>query len=191
MFLIFGYVSALLSIFMILPYVRDILRGGTRPERASWLIWTVLGLVAFFSQLAKGATDSLWLTAGQTLAVFIVFLLSIKYGTGGLSKRDVRALIAAALGLVLWYVTSNAIYALIIVILIDAIGSALTLVKSYHEPESETMSTWVISGASGVFGALAVGSFNPVLLAYPLYIVVANYAITLLLLLGKKKLLSR
>lgn len=188
MLIIFGYISALLSITAIVPYVRDIFLLKTKPERASWFIWTVLGFIAFFSQMAKGATDSLWLTAGQTLAVLTILLLSVKYGADGLTSRDIKALIAASIGLIIWYVTKEAVWALLIVIAIDSVGTLLTAIKSYENPESETLSTWIISGTSGIFGALAVGALNPVLLAYPLYIVIANYTIVLTLLLGKRKL---
>jgi hypothetical protein len=183
---IFGYISAALSIICIIPYIRDILRLETKPERASWFIWTVLGTIAFFSQMAKGATDSLWLTVGQTVAVLIVFLLSLKYGTGGLTKRDIRALIGAGVGLVLWYITQEAAIALCIVIFIDSMGTILTVLKSYEDPASETLSTWVISGTSGIFGMLAVGSFNPILLLYPLYLVLANYSVVAALFLGSR-----
>lgn len=184
---VFGYISAALSVLMVAPYIRDILKKKTKPERASWLIWTVLGLIAFFSQLAKGATDSLWLTAGQTLAVLLVFLLSIKYGSGGLDSRNIKALAAAVVCLIIWYLTQEAFFALCIVIVIDSIGTFLTLIKSYREPESETISTWFMSGSSGIFGMLAVGTLNPVLLLYPLYIVVANYAVVAAILIGKKR----
>ncbi len=185
---IFGYVAAGLSMLMVVPYIYDIFRKNTQPERASWFIWTTLGFIAFFTQLAKGATDSLWLTIGQTLAVLIVFLLSIKYGVGGFTKRDIRALIAAGIGLVIWYLTNEASYALLIVIAIDAIGTYLTVSKSYADPESETMSTWILSGTSGIFGMLAVGVFSPILLAYPLYIVVANYSVAIAMILGRRKI---
>jgi hypothetical protein len=138
--------------------------------------------------MAKGATDSLWLTAGQTLAVLTILLLSIKYGVGGLTSRDIKALIAASIGLIIWYITKEAAWALLIVIAIDSVGTLLTAIKSYENPESETLSTWIISGTSGIFGALAVGALYPILLAYPLYIVIANYTIVLTLLLGKRKL---
>jgi hypothetical protein len=185
---VFGYISAVLSLLMVVPYIRDIFVAGTKPERASWFIWTVLGFIAFFSQSAKGATDSLWLTGGQTLAVLIVFLLSIKYGVGGLTKRDTRALIAAGIGLVLWYITKEAAWALLIVIAVDSAGTILTVLKSYEDPESETLITWIISGTSGIFGALAVGALHPILLAYPAYIIIANYTIVAAMLLGRRKL---
>jgi len=173
---------------MIVPYVRDILQKKTKPERASWFIWAVLGFIAFFSQFAKGATDSLWLTGGQTFAVFVVVILSIKYGVGGFTKRDVAALTTAFIGLVIWYLTSEAAFALFIVIGIDSIGSILTFIKSYHEPASETLSTWLMSGISGVFGALAVGSLSFTLLAYPLYIGIANFLIVTAILFGRRNL---
>lgn len=188
---IFGYISAVLSIVMIIPYIRDIFRLETKPERGSWFIWTVLGLIAFISQLSKGATDSLWLTAGQTVSVLVIFLLSIKYGYGGLGKRDIQGLLGAGVGLLLWYLTREAAFALIFVILIDSIGTYLTAIKSYSDPESETLSTWVISGTSGIFGMLAVGSFNFILLAYPFYIMLANYAIVGAIFLGKKRISNK
>lgn len=190
---IFGYIAAALSIFMVVPYIRDIFLLKTKPERASWFIWTVLGFIAFFSQRAEGATTSLRLTAGQTIAVLIVFVLSITYGVGGFTRRDIVAIIAAGFGLILWYLTSEAAYALFIVIIIDSIGSFLTMLKSYEDPESETLITWAISGTSGIFWALAVGKIDLVLLAYPAYIVIANYVIIIAMTLGKrhKKLLKK
>lgn len=185
---IFGYTSAVLSIVMIIPYIRDILLKRAKPERGSWLIWTVLGFISFFSQMAKGATNSLWLTAGQTLSVFIIFLLALKYGYGGLAKRDTKALVGAGIGLILWYLTKEASIALFIVIIVDAIGTYLTARKSYEDPESETLTVWVISGTSGIFGMLAVGNIDPILLLYPFYIVVANYLIVAMILLGRRKL---
>lgn len=176
---------------MVVPYIKDIFALKTKPERASWFIWTVLGVIAFASQFAKGATESLWLTGGQTAAVLIVFLLALKYGVGGLNKRDVKALIAAGFGLILWYFTKEAAYALIIVILIDSIGTLLTTVKAYQDPESETLITFIISGISAVFGSFAVGSFSLILLAYPLYLVVGNIFIVSAILLGRKKRLNR
>jgi hypothetical protein len=187
MTLIFGYTAAALSILMAVPYVRDILYGKTKPERASWIIWTALGGIAFFSQFAKGATDSLWLTGGQTVAVLIILLLAIPYGVGGLTKRDGIALLAAGFGLLLWYFTKEAAWALLIVIAIDSIGTMLTAMKIYADPGSETLLTWIMSGTSGIFGLLAVGHIEWILLAYPLYIAIANYTIVVASFAGRRK----
>lgn len=183
----FGYLAGILSFVAVLPYIYDILKGKTKPERASWFIWTALGLIAFFSQLEKGATNSLWMVGTSTVSVLIVSLLSLKYGYGGFSKRDKTSLLIAAFGLLLWFFTKEAAFALFITIFVDSIGSFLTITKSHKDPESETLSTWIIATITGIFGALSVGEWNFILLVYPLYIFLANLAVVMAILLGKRK----
>ncbi len=184
---IFGYISALLSIIMVIPYIYDIFLQKTKPERASWFIWLVLMSIAFFSQYAEGATDSLWLTGGQLVGVLLVFILSIKYGIGGLTKRDISALFFSMIGLLIWFITKNAVYALVIVVIIDAIGIWLTVLKTYEEPGTETLSTWVMSGTASFFGALSIGTFNFILLLYPLYLLLANLSVAGTIVLRRTK----
>jgi len=76
----------------------------------------------------------------------------------------------------------------LITIAIDAVATSLSVMKAYEDPKSETMSMWFISGTSGIFGALAVGAFNPVLLIYPIYIILANYTVVTAMILGRRKL---
>jgi hypothetical protein len=134
---IIGIASGLVMMGASVPYLIDIVKRRTRPERASWLIWTVLGTIAFFSQMAEGATNSLWMNGLDTLAVIAIFIFSIRFGVGGIVKRDVAALILAGVGLILWYYTKEASIALFIVIAIDLTGSVLTVIKTYEDPESE------------------------------------------------------
>jgi xanthine/uracil permease len=138
------------------------------------------------SQIAKGATDSLWLVGVQTVGVVVIFILSVIYGKGKLLRRDVVALVAAGVGVALWLVTKEALYALVISIVVDMIGALLTVVKAYERPESETMSTWFLSGAAGIFAALSIGSLDWVLLLFPLYVIAINYTVVGAMLLGKK-----
>lgn len=183
---LFGYLSGFVSFLGYPPYIRDIFRGTTRPERASWFIWSVLGSIAFASQFAEGARFSLWMTGVQTLGVLVIFLFSLRRGEGGLTRRDIIALIVAGIGLVLWHFTRQAAYALFLVILADAAGSALTVIKSYEDPGSETLLAWIFASLGGVFAALAVGKWSFILLAYPVYIFLANFAVIVAIFLGKK-----
>jgi len=184
----FGLLSAVIFPISYFPYVRDTLRGKTKPERASWFIWATLGAIAFFSQLAKGATDSLWLSGLGTFYSILIFLLSVRYGVGGFTKRDIVALCVAGIGLLLWSITKEAAIALFLVIIVDSAGAILTIIKSYEKPESETLITWVLDGTAGLLSALSVGSLNIILLAYPLYICLANFATVAAILVGEKHL---
>lgn len=182
-----GVLSGIFSASGYIPYIRDILARKTKPERASWLIWTVLTVIAFFTQFTKGASYSLWLPALETCGLTIVLFLSIQFGVGGLQKRDLAALTVAMLGLLLWYFTKEATVALYITIGIDAIGTILTVQKAYEKPETETLSTWLLVAGAGILGMLAVGQWNIILLSYPFYIFLANGATASAMLLGEKR----
>jgi hypothetical protein len=182
-----GYISGVLSFLCYVPYIRDIFKGTTKPERASWFIWSVLSSIQFFAQISKGATNSLWLIGVQAVGVVVIFALSIRYGKGGLMRRDIVALIAAAFGLLAWYLTQDATWALVITVVIDLIGGSLTVVKAYEDPGSETMSTWFLSSLAGIFATIAVGSLNWVLLLFPVYVIVINFAVVVAMQLGKTR----
>ncbi len=185
-----GYLSGVAILLSFVPYARDIFRGKTRPERMSWLIWAILGSILFFSQFAKGATYSLVLTGVQAVGDLFIFICAIKYGIGGLLKRDIIALIGAGIGLFFWYVTKEAAVALFIVIFVDAMGAVLTIIKSYEQPKTETVSAWVLTFIAGILACLAVGSLNFILLAFPIYISVGSLSILIAITLGSKRNLS-
>lgn len=184
----FGALSALLSTCAYLPYIRDTLACRTQPQRASWLIWSVLGCIAVCSQWYEGASHSLWFALAQVGGTMCVFALSITCGVGGfLSRRDRFVLLIAALGLLAWYMTDTSIYALIITISISLTGGAVTVIKAYRAPKSETLCTWLLSGLAAICAIAAVGQVDWVLLAYPLYLLALNGGIVLAILLGRMR----
>jgi hypothetical protein len=183
----FGVLSGALALVATIPYARDILAGKTKPHRGSFVIWTTLGSIAFFTQLAAGATWSLAFPALDTFMTAFIALLSIKHGSGGINRRDVTGLTLAAIGLVLWYFTKQPLLALLITIGIDAVGTTLTVLKTFDAPHTETFSAWLLSSLGGLSAALAVSHWSFALLVYPLYIFLANAAVDAAILLGKKR----
>ena len=184
--LVLGPAAALLSTLAYMPYIYDTLRGETQPQRASWLIWSVLGSIAFASQVWEGAGVSLWFAGAQVSGTIIVFLLSISRGRGiYLSRPDERVLWMAVIGLVVWYFTETAVYALALTITISLLGGVLTVTKAYRAPESETLATWTFSLMGSLCAVAAIGTWEPVLLAYPLYLLVLNTAIVAAMGLGR------
>jgi hypothetical protein len=62
-----GVVAVLVGVADTISYVRDTLRGATRPHRGTWLIWSVLAILVCLSQRADGASWSLLMAAAQGL----------------------------------------------------------------------------------------------------------------------------
>lgn len=170
----FGVVSAITNTAGLIPYILDILGRKTKPERATWWIWSALSLIAFSAQIDAGATWSLAMTGAQLLAVVMIAFLSLKYGFGSFHKKDFISLLLAFFGILLWKVTDSPIMALIVVVLVDVMALYLTVIKTWKNPETETLVAWVLGTASGVCGLIAVGDWDLTKLIYPAYIALAD-----------------
>lgn len=175
--ILLGIISGLLNLLGVLLYVADVLKRRAQPEQTTWLIWSLVGVIAFLTQRSIGAHASLWFVGLQTLGVMIVALLSIKYGPRIFTKLDAVSLVLAGLGIIIWQTTDSALLGLITVIIVRAIAVVGTVRKTYEHPESESALPWAIFACSAVLAIASVGKFDLGLLLYPMYVIVADFAV--------------
>lgn len=159
------------------PYILDTIHGKTKPQRATWLIWTVLGTIAFVSQVALGASWSLVFTGLDTCGSLLVLLLSIWYGVGGWSRLDRLALLVAAGGVIVSLLAGAPVLAILGVILADLSGTILTVRKVFLHPDSETTVTWLLIGVGSLCGVASVQRLDVGLLLYPAYLCLVNWSV--------------
>lgn len=184
--LLCGLLAAVLSTIAYLPYLIDTLKGRTQPERSTWLIWAFVSSVALASQIYEGAERSLGFVIVQVGATVIVFVLSIWLGSGGYRcKRSIWLFAITGIGMVVWYLAEDAFVMLCITSGISLMGGGVTAVKAYKAPDSETMSTWILSLAASFFAMIAVGKMDASLLIYPIYLYVLYSAIIVATLAGR------
>ncbi len=164
-----------------IPYVRDVHRGSTRPHRGTWLIWSVLAIIAFLSQRADGATWSLVMVAGQAVLTSVIFVLPTRRREGGVSPGELVMIGLAGAGVAGWLIPDEPVVATACVVAADLIGVALMVPKTWRDPASETLITFVLGGLAGALAAGAVGELDASLLLYPVYYCVGNAAIALLI----------
>jgi hypothetical protein len=178
---VLGVLAGLLGVANMVPYVRDTIRGATRPHRGTWLIWGSLAIVVWLSQRADGASWSLMLASGQVVLNGIVVLLAIRRGEGGMSAPEAAMLGLAGGGVIGWIVADQPIVAIACVIAADLVATALMTPKTYRDPGSETLVTYVGASAAGALAAGAVGALDVSLLLYPVYYCLVNIAIAILI----------
>src|SRR5579862_1074886 len=164
---VFAAISVILTVAAAPPYIIDTIKGKTRPERATWFILSVLGLIGFLSQLAIEVNWSLVFLGVDTLATLIVLCLSFKYGVGGWTLLDRYALLTAAAGVAIALIASQPLAAIGGNILADFAGTFLTIRKAYLQPGTETSISWILVGVAATFGALDVGKLDYKLLIWP------------------------
>ncbi|QQS20146.1 hypothetical protein IPL85_01690 [Candidatus Saccharibacteria bacterium] len=185
-----GIASGLLMILCVVPYIRDILRRTTKPERATWWVWLGLGVMSVIAQFQAGSRWSLLMTVGSVTGCGAIAFFSLKYGYGHFKKQDTATLIVAALGMVLSQVLHSPLIALLIIVFVDMVGCSLTIVKTWEAPQTETLSTWVMATAAGLLGALSVSNPNLTKLVYPLYIFIGNFIMIAIIYHRRRALVS-
>lgn len=173
-----GILAGLLSFVAYPVYVRDILKGNTKPSRVTWWVLALLNAVLSFSYYASGARDTIWIPISYTIGFTTVALLSLKYGEGSWEKTDYIALGGAAISLAVWWLLQSAEIALYLIIVTDFIGLAPTIYKTYKRPWTENKSAWLIATLASALNVVAIEQWTLAIAGYPIYVVLTNALIT-------------
>jgi len=179
---VLGILAGALSFIAYIPYISSILKGKTKPNRASWWIWAAVGWIIFASYFSVGARSTIWYSL--PIGISITAILSLKYGEGGLKKLDLFCLGGAALGLLVWWLSGIAFSALLVAIAVDMFAYLPTIDKSRTHPGSEDRIAWILFWIGAFLNIAAIGQWTLEIALYPLYILVLN-SIVLWLLIRK------
>jgi hypothetical protein len=183
-----GIAAGFFLILGFVPYLITIYQGKTQPNRATWWIWTIVGLIIVASYHSAGATNTIWLPVCAAVSHLIIAITALKYGKGGWSRFDRTCLLAVGLSLILWWRFNSPLLALWINIGIDFLGALPTIRKSFQEPETEAPLPWLIFLVASLLNLIAVKQSSLVLLAYPFYYFCSNAIILSLLLRSKLRI---
>ena len=137
----------------------------------------------FASSYSLGAWDTLWLPLGFVISFSIVAVLSLKYGEGDfrLTMLQKVCVLGAVAGAATWWISGSALLALVFTIVIDFLGIVPTIYKAYLRPWHENKLAWGIALVASVFYILAVDEWSLAIAAYPVYVLVTNTILALLI----------
>lgn len=169
---------ALISPFL---YAQDIVSGKAKPHRTTRLTILLTTSLTLLSLLAQKDTVAVWLAMASTFQAVMVFGLSLKYGMGGWSRTDLLCLGLALTGIVLWKTTQNPVLALYAAIAADLIGMLPTLIKTFHFPTTETLRFYLLDTMAAFFSLLAIQTWNIQHFSYPLYLLLVNLTMVILI----------
>lgn len=178
-----GLLAGVLSFIAYIPYFLSILKEKTRPNRASWWIWAIVGWIIFASYISVGARNTIWYAL--PIGISITAFLSLKYGEGGFSRFDLFCIAGAALGLLIWWYSGIAFAALLMALLVDFFAYLPTIRKTRLDPGSEDRTACALFWIGSLLNVAAIEVWSPEIALYPAYIFVLN-SIVLWLLIRKK-----
>ncbi len=178
---IFGIIAGVFSFSAYIFYIIAILRGYTKPSRATWFIWAAVGIILAISYRASGAQDTIWVAVSEATAPTIIALLAIKYGDGGAELIDIFAFIGAIFSLFLWWYFESPLVALVTNLAIDFFAAIPTVLKSWQKPEQEDRFAWTLTQTGNLFNLFAIDKLIFGVVIYPVYTFIIDGVITGLL----------
>lgn len=181
------FLWAIVSLSWIAVYLKDTIKGETKPNRVSRLLWAIAPMIAAWAAFADGAHRAILPIFMSGFGPFLIFLSSFanKNAYWQLEKIDYFCGISSALALILWWTTKEPMLATIFAILADILAAIPTLIKWRKYPETETIwaFVWGLFSASTSFFALKTLNFTE--LAFPIYLVSINILLISAILFGR------
>jgi hypothetical protein len=179
-------VGAALSLMGWSAYIRNTLRGSTKPNRVTYFMWSVAPLIATAAALANGvrwAAVPVFMSGFCPLLVFVSSFVS-RQGHWALNRRDYVCGVFSMMALVLWLVTRQPNIAIVFAIATDALAALPTVVKARSHPGTETGVAYLLAFASAATSFAALRRWTFAEWAFPLYLLVVNATIYVVVLRG-------
>jgi len=171
------FVSAFAALLAAFTYIRSMFRGGAKPNRVTWLMWSIAPFIATAAAISNGvgwAVLPVFMAGFSPLLIFTFSFLT-KKAYWKLTSFDYVCGVLSALAIVLWLVTKNPNVAIVFAISSDALAAVPTLIKEWHHPETESPWPYITGMFSALtsFGAATIWTFSEY--AFPAYLVVINF----------------
>jgi hypothetical protein len=147
-------------------------RGLVKPNRVTWLLWAFVPLIAFSGQVSSGVGIQSLQTLAAGLLPLTIFCASFlnAYAYWRLSPFDYGCGLASLVAIVVWVLTADARYAILLSVLADALAAAPTIVKSVVAPETENPLTYFCAAISAAITLMIVPHWDISHAAFPSYL---------------------
>lgn len=166
---VIGIVAGVITFAASVRYWYAIWTGKAKPNRASYIIWTLLQSVVSVTYVLNGARSSAVVPIVLALSIYPVVPLAVYTGNyePGWSLLDKVCLALTGVGLVVWAVSRSPLLTLVWMMAIDVVGTFPTASKAWREPLSEDRPAWTIVTIGQVVNIGAVEAWKFGLLVYP------------------------
>jgi len=171
----------ILSVFVAISgsaaYIKDTLKGKTKPNRVSWSMWALAPLIstgaALYSHADIWATSRIFLAGFLPLIVFVASFINPK-SYWKLTTFDLFCGICSVLALLLWLGIGSPQLAILFAVLGDGFACIPTIKKAWQNPETETGFTFLASFAAALLVIPSIPKWNIENSAFQIYLLIAN-----------------
>lgn len=183
---LYGALSLVLSAIAYAPYIMALLRRRIRPHLFSWIVWSLITLIAFLAQISGNAGPGAWAAGFSVICCVFIALCSFWLGEKKVTRFDWICFAFALFAIPLWRLTDDPRLSLILVLVIDSFAYAMTARKSWHDPYSENATVYLVDTIKYGLGILAIEHYALITLLFPVYIIVVEGGLGLLILARRR-----
>jgi hypothetical protein len=182
-----GIAGIILGIIGFGQYFLSILQNKTKPHVFTWIIWSIAVMSVFFAQFFNGGGIGSWSTGVSGLTMIAISLLCFykKYKLD-IKKVDFVFLFLSVFAIFFWRFTSNALYAVIILTIVDLLGYFPTIRKAFYKPYEENMFPFVFSTLRNISSMLSVDTYSLITILFQVAVSIANI-ITIIIVLVRRR----
>lgn len=176
--------SIIISASGYVAYIRDTLKGHTKPNRVSWFLWAVTPGIASVAALAAGA--DIWATLLVLSAAILPFSVLVasffnKHGFWKLTWFDWTCGGISLLAIAIWLTLDSPQGAILFAIVADVFAAAPTVRKVWIAPNSETGIAYLTEAIAVLLIVPSIPVWNIENAAFQIYIFAINAVILLLI----------
>ncbi|MBK9662748.1 MAG: hypothetical protein IPO71_06655 [Nitrosomonas sp.] len=183
---ILSFVAIVLTLAAYIPYIRAIFSGTIKPHVFSWVIWGATTLLAFLAQLeANGGVGAWPIGVSGSITIFIACLAYLKRADVTITKSDWLFFVAAMSSLPLWYLTSDPLWAVVMLTTVDVLGFGPTIRKAYHFPYSESLLFFGLFAVRNLLVMMAFENYSMTTLLFPA--VIATVCVLLMMMIAHRR----
>ena len=167
------YVGTAIGALGTAVYLRDTLRGTTKPNRVTWLLWAVAPLLAAAVELQQGVGLRALPTFMVGFLPLLVFAASFHNPASvwKIRRIDYACGLMSVVGTAVWLATRDGVLAISAAILADFLAGVPTLMKSWTHPKTETVYSYIGAVVSMAIVLLTIDHWTFDVAAFPAFIV--------------------
>ncbi len=160
-------------------YLRETLRGTVKPNRVSFLLWSIAPIIAFAAQVKQGVGLESLMTLSTGVLPLMTFAASFanKNAEWKITRFDIACGCLSVAGLILWLITKVGNVAIFFSIVADGLAALPTIVKAYNHPETELAWPWLATCVGVLLTLLTLNELTFANSGFIVYIFVVNLII--------------
>lgn len=161
-------IAIAITFIAFIPYIRSINKNETKPHVFSWVIWATVTFIVFLAQLSDKGGVGAWPIGVSGIITFYVAILAYRKKSDiTIVKKDWLFFSFALSAIPFWYFTSDPLWAVVILTIIDLLAFAPTFRKAYNSPFEENLLFYLLMANRNLISIVALENYSLTTILFP------------------------